>query len=132
MRVQSRISGLQKSDRYRGWLDLVLNDPNPSLDYFKFANAFKSNEFATNNHFTDLLQKLQKTKVISLRELPLQQNHYLVNTEFGEKYAAYWEQRNELRQNLYNAGFYQNFDLVTNEDAGFMELTIRSFIFTYR
>lgn len=31
----------------------------------------------------------------------------------------------ELRQNLYNAGFHQNFDLVTNEDAGFMKVTIR-------
>ncbi|CEP07236.1 hypothetical protein [Parasitella parasitica] len=31
----------------------------------------------------------------------------------------------ELRQNLYNAGFHSNFDPVTNEDAGFMEVTIR-------
>jgi hypothetical protein len=31
----------------------------------------------------------------------------------------------ELRKNLFNAGFHQNFDLVTNEDAGFMEVTIR-------
>ncbi|KAG1294838.1 hypothetical protein G6F66_004867 [Rhizopus arrhizus] len=31
---------------------------------------------------------------------------------------------NKLRQNLYNAGFHHNFDLVTNEDAGFMEVTV--------
>lgn len=30
----------------------------------------------------------------------------------------------KVRQNQYNAGFHQNFDLVANEDAGFMELTI--------
>lgn len=31
----------------------------------------------------------------------------------------------ELRQKLFNAGFHANFDVVTNEDAGFMEVTIR-------
>lgn len=53
-------------------LDSVLNNAKLSLDYFKFADTFKSNQSVTNCHYKDLLKTLSNgqsnklTKIVSI------------------------------------------------------------------
>ncbi|KAG0172700.1 hypothetical protein DFQ28_009557 [Apophysomyces sp. BC1034] len=135
----TRVYGLQKNYKYKGWLDSVLNSPKPSLDYFKFADTFKSNQSVTNCHYKDLLQTLSNgqsnklTKIVSIAKSLFDVRND-VKSGFGEKYATYWEQRDEsdmqrtLRiQNqrtikrlnqITNNEIAHNLDTVPNETAG--------------
>jgi carbon starvation protein CstA len=53
-----RISGLPKDYKYLDYLNSSLKPPNPTLDYFVFAEKFRGSKNATNNHSSDLLDKL--------------------------------------------------------------------------
>ncbi|ORE16028.1 hypothetical protein BCV71DRAFT_272711 [Rhizopus microsporus] len=120
--TNTRARGLQKNYNYKSWLGSVLNNPEPSLDYFKFTDTFKGNQSVTNCHYK-IYYNYQMTKL---------RND--VKTEFREKYAMYWEQRDEsdmqralkiqnqrtikrLNQ-ITNNEIAHNLDSVSNETSG--------------
>ncbi|KAG2211788.1 hypothetical protein INT46_007972 [Mucor plumbeus] len=120
-----RVSGLKKNYRYKEWLDAVLNDSKPSLDYFKFANTFKGKEAATNSHYVDLLQTLSKNQSNKLMKIAseaqtLFEKRNNTNEEFGKRYIMHWEQnvdqinlRRRLRAQNHNT--IERLNQITNE-----------------
>lgn len=76
-----RIKNIPKDYKYREWLDSVLNTPNPTLDYFSFARTFRGSKNATNNHYSDLLEKLKNNQSNKLMTIAKKAEHlYSVST----------------------------------------------------
>ncbi|RCH94808.1 hypothetical protein CU097_007912 [Rhizopus azygosporus] len=86
--TNTRARGLQKNYNYKSWLGSVLNNPEPSLDYFKFTDTFKDLLQLSNDQSNKL------TKIVSIAKALFDLRND-VKTEFREKYAMYWEQRDE-------------------------------------
>lgn len=57
-----KIKNIPKNYKYREWLDSVLQTSNPTLDYSSFARTFRGSKNATNNHYSDLLEKLKNNQ----------------------------------------------------------------------
>ncbi|KAG1458668.1 hypothetical protein G6F56_006342 [Rhizopus delemar] len=97
-----KIKNIPKNYKYREWLDSVLQTSNPTLDYSSFARTFRGSKNATNNHYSDLLEKLKNNQSNKLMTIVKKaKNLYSLRNkedcEFGQKYREYWEERDNIR-----------------------------------
>ncbi|CAO3696425.1 unnamed protein product [Rhizopus microsporus] len=97
-----RVRGVKKDYKYEGWLNSALQGPNPKLDYFTFADTFQNTKHATNSHYLDLLTLLSINQSNKLTKIAQEaQNLFDMrndeSSEFGKRYADYWDTRESNR-----------------------------------